>query len=392
MARLFTDGAEQAAGQLTTQWTANDNTAPTFVTTAPHSGTYHYRCNTSASQSGVRRDLASAVTSGTYFTRFYWRAATLPNANVIVHVAAASTSGNAGAHILYDNINAQFQVKNVVSTNVAQGTVTLTTGTWYRVELKIVVSDTVGSIEMKYFIGDSTTPLETLTPTGTDTMVTNSQRFYFGSFNVANTGDTYFDDIAINDATGSFQNSYPGPGKIFTLKANGDNAVAWTKSGSAPAATNWQGVDETPTVAPNDGTDYNGDSGNTNVDRLNLTDMGAEVTSNAVIALVDVYARVACGAAVANNMLLRIWDEAATSTDGPTMTVNGTTWRIMSTAEHLVYDAAGKTKANLDSFSAGYVGSGAATDERRVTALWANVEWLEAAAAAGNPWYAYAQM
>jgi len=378
--RLFTDGAEQGAAALTTQWTAQ-TIGPTFVTTAPHSGTYHYRFLSAANTIFIYRSLASSVTSGTYYTRFYVRFATAPNA-ITTLFSVVSSGGNASARVLYDNANAQFQAKNDISGNVAQGTVTITTGVWYRVEFKIVVGDSGGSIEMKYFSGDSTVALETLTPTGTDTMVVNNQRFQIGLFGVNNTGNVYFDDIAINDATGAFQNTYPGPGKIFTLKANGDNAVAWTKAGSSPQATNWQGVDETPTVAPNDGTDYNADSGSTNVDRLTLSNLGAEVPANATIVLADVYARAGCGAAGScstNNskLLLRLWDEGGSSTDGPTISPSNTanTWTILSTAEHLVFNATGKTKANFDSFNAGYVGTGVGADEKWVTAVWVNVEW-----------------
>jgi len=253
-------------------------------------------------------------------------------------------------------------------------------------ELKVIIGNS-GSWELKLFTGDSTTATETISATSVDTLFTNHQRHTFGAFTPAHTGDTYFDDIAINDAAGSFQTGYPGPGKIYTLKADGDNAVAWTKAGSAAQATNWQGVDETPTVTPNDGTDYNADSGSTNVDRLTLTNLGAEVTSNATIVLADAWARIGCGAAglcTTNSSLLklRIWDEGGTSTDGTAISPSDTasTWTILNTDEHLVYNASGKTKTNFDTFNIGYVGSGAGVDEKWVTAVWVNVEWIETAA------------
>jgi len=44
-------------------------------------------------------------------------------------------------------------------------------------------------------------------------------------------GNLYIDDIAFNDTSGSFENSYPGLGGIFFLKANGAGATQeWTPS------------------------------------------------------------------------------------------------------------------------------------------------------------------
>lgn len=76
-------------------------------------------------------------------------------------------------------------------------------------------------------------------------------------------------------------------------------------------------------------------------------------------------------------MALKVWDEGGSGTEGPTMTVNSTTWRILTGVEHQAYDISAKTKASLDSFSAGYIAKSGAV-EKRISALWANVEWIEA--------------
>mgnify|MGYP001606696916 FL=1 len=58
-------------------------------------------------------------------------------------------------------------------------------------------------------------------------------------------GDLYFDDMAINDNTGSTQNSWPGPGKIVHLQP--DSAGDTDNSTTTP--TGWQQVDE---ITPDD--------------------------------------------------------------------------------------------------------------------------------------------
>jgi hypothetical protein len=130
---------------------------------------------------------------------------------------------------------------------------------------------------------------------------------------------------------------------------------------------------------PVDATNFNTDAQATNVDRLGLSAMPAEVTSDATIISADVYARVSA-ASTATSMLLRIWDQAGTPTDGPSISLPSSTWKILTTAEHLVYNASAKTKANLDSFDVGYIGGAADGYTKQIGDLWVNVEWLEAAA------------
>jgi hypothetical protein len=49
------------------------------------------------------------------------------------------------------------------------------------------------------------------------------------------------------------------------------------------------------------------------------------------------------------------------------------------TAEHQVLDLGTRTKANVQDFDIGYDNiTDDATRDRRVSALWANVEWIEA--------------
>jgi hypothetical protein len=54
----------------------------------------------------------------------------------------------------------------------------------------------------------------------------------------------YFDDVAVNDTTGSINNSWPGRGGIYAVRPSGAGAYTeWSVSG---ASANWDAVDEVP--------------------------------------------------------------------------------------------------------------------------------------------------
>ena len=130
------------------------------------------------------------------------------------------------------------------------------------------MSDTVGTIEARLYLGDATTPLETLNISGEDTLNTGTVRTIIG--NTANsTYDFHIDDVVSIISTGAAPTTQLGPTKIALTDPTGEVSVGWTKAGSSVAPTNWEGVDEVPGAAPNDGVDYN--QATTNVtDRLSL--------------------------------------------------------------------------------------------------------------------------
>jgi len=372
--RLFTCGFEE--NDLTnTMWSTTVGNAPGLNTTSPHSGTYRMVTNNAAASSIVRAQLAANKTSGTLFIRFYFNTPTAaPASNVEIFRNQSNAASNAlGVQLLTTGV---LRLQNSVSSTTTDGAQVLAIDTWYRIEIRHLIADSGGEMELRLYLGDSTSALETLSITNEDTMPTNIALLRFGKGSSIG-GVFRYDDIAINDAQGSFQNSWPGPGKIYLVKPDADVSVAWTKSGT-PEATNWQGVDELP-GAPNDATDFNSDSGTTNVDRLGLGDLGAEVTSDADIILADVYARVRGGAA-SQTMILRIWDQGGTSSDGPSIALPNATWGILTFTEHLVFNAGTRTKANIADFNAGYKGNSGAS-AKDVTALWVNVEWIESAGA-----------
>lgn len=389
MSRLFTCGFEE--GNFSTvlnagivAWTGGAGSSVTVVTTSPHSGQYHMRQpGGAANVGGPRRDLNSAKTSGTVFYRVYWNPATLPTSGTTVRIFLVKSGGASEAfNVRYNRTTGFVELVNVANaSDTVSGGQAISAGTWYRIEVRHFIHDTLGELQMKLFAGDSTTPLDDIACAVGDTLPTSIQQIFIGSETSVNDGRVfYYDDVAINDdGTGlsDGQTSWCGPGKIaLMVPASDTGTVQWTLGGSAPAATHFGGVSEVPTVAPDDGTTNNTDSGTTNVDRLGLTAMPSEVTSDATIILADTSARVSADAA-SQTMILRMWDESSATTDSLSISLGNGTWATTTSTQHLVVNTAGKTKANLNNFNIGYKGNSGAS-AKRVSVLWTNVEWLEA--------------
>ncbi|MCI0624847.1 MAG: hypothetical protein L0387_24945, partial [Acidobacteria bacterium] len=258
------------------------------------------------------------------------------------------------------------------------GSTDITTNTWYRVEVRHLLSDTVGELQLRLYDGDSTSTIDDVSLTGEDTLPTNIQQFFLGNL-LSSTYDVNFDDVAINNDSGTFQNSWPGPGKIALVAPASDDTVQWTRQGAGCTATNTDCVDDVPGT-PDDATGYNDNGTSGNTDRLNKDALPAEVPSDADIILVDVYARFGgSGTAGVRQCSVELWDEGGNQTSGPTTGLCDTTgWNLMGTDDHLVFDAGARTKANLDDadFDIGYANR--SNHSNRVSAVWANVEWIEA--------------
>ncbi len=380
MARRCTLGFEEggttpfAALGLSTVTTAGngENSMVTSATTAPHSGTYCYRSRTTAPLAGsiasITKSTGVSKTSGTAWLvgMFKWHthsAGTLSFAD-IQNSSATSVYrvGITAGHLLV--------LTNLITTTAQTGANALAADTWYRLELTMLVDNAAGALTLNAYVGDSLTVYDTLTITGEDTLTTNIQRLRMGlTVASSNDWDFYFDDWRwVDDAAGAGDTAVPGPGKLALMPVASDVAVTWTPTSGG---TNALMVDDVP-GDPDDATTTTTDSGTTNVDRLALTALPAEVPSDAVISLVSVEARLSAGAA-SQTMITRVWDEVGTSTDSAVLSLGNGTWSNF----FLAALTAGKTKANLNAFNVGYKGN-TGVSAKSVTAIWMNVEWIEA--------------
>ncbi len=394
--RLFTCGFEENAVLTTTMFSTTVGTV-SIGSTAPHSGTYRLdTVNTAGNEYAQRTFTAHSTVGSKLHFRFYFRADdATPTAETQVFADGSSTPA-LGLQILLET-SGVLRLKNVVATTTVDSSVTLSDNTWYRIEAEHELGETTaGSMTMKLY--DDTVPfgtlLDTITLTAQDTIpdaVASISLIRIGK--TASASVFSYDDIAMNDSTGSVQTSYAGQGKIYLISPNSDVSIKWeTDAGGTDNATFAQ-IDEIPGTL-NDA-DFNQVSsavdaadalGANGIDRLGLTDLGAEVTANATITLLQIYGRVGSTQGSAAHLQLDLWDEASTKTTGPSLSVGVTGWTTVAglgDVAQFVYDAAGggKTTANINSFNIGYEPlTDVISRQRQVAALWVNVEWTEVAA------------
>jgi len=153
---------------------------------------------------------------------------------------------------------------------VDTGSAVLTADTWWVIEVYISIANSGGQVTVK--VNGATD----ISYTG-DTQVGSTdgiRAFRFGAHGVGNnTGITkkYLDDIAVNDTSGSQQNSWIGQGGVYLLKPSADGTQNdWTPSAGAD---NYALVDEVPASA----TDYISSDTSTDIDLFELEDLPAEI-------------------------------------------------------------------------------------------------------------------
>lgn len=113
----------------------------------------------------------------------------------------------------------------------------LNTGQWYYVELNVDHANTSAEARVDGVSFASTTSVS---------LSDDYDAVYFGSPAFAATFDINWDDVAINDSTGSYQNSFAGAGKIVYMRPNA--------AGDSAATSNlYTEIDE---INPNDATDF----------------------------------------------------------------------------------------------------------------------------------------
>lgn len=176
-------------------------------------------------------------------------------------------SGNTQILISYTNTGSLLQVFRGTGTLLATTPVTLSI--WYYLELKIIISSSIGSVLLKL----NNTPVVNLTNTNTQNTGNNTANGiqFGGSPTNRPTSNFDIDDLYVCDTTGTYNNDFLGEVKVSTLTPNGaGNYSQFTKSGSSPAATNYQGVNEIPA---NDDTSYNSSNVPNQIDTFTFTDL-----------------------------------------------------------------------------------------------------------------------
>ena len=226
MARILSDGAEDPRG-IALSMTGYVATNAAIVTSPVRSGAKAYRLVTYAGTGYMYKNF-TGLADGYY--RCAWRV-TINNNTVKTIRFRNGTTELITLGLSTANQNFQILVGGSV---VATGTFVYALDVYYLLEFYIKIDDGAGVIQMKVdgkldidYSGD--------TKPGAQTTIDN---WYWAS---VGGGDTYIDDIAINDTSGAADNSWCGDGRIIYYTGNGAGDV----TGLTPnTGANYAAIDE----------------------------------------------------------------------------------------------------------------------------------------------------
>jgi hypothetical protein len=209
-------------------------------TTNVRSGTYAARDVDVSGTNYVLGQVYSSDQATIGYIRAYIYIVSLPSANSAI-VGFATTAGVVLADITLKT-DGTLQLKARNASNIGSASSVLSLNKWYSLELKYDASVATDTLEAR---------LDGVTfASGNNSSNGDWGGYYIAGFSNSSARDLWFDDVAINDDSGSFQNSWPGEGKIIHLRPNaaGDTSE-WTDGGFT---NTYADVDE---VTPNDATD-----------------------------------------------------------------------------------------------------------------------------------------
>ncbi len=374
VARLWTGGAELNSSTDDVEVTLNSG-AIAVTSSRVRSGAYAWRANPSGATGFWRQHVLSSNSSNTGYLRVYVNIATAPGGTIQL----IRFSNVSNAHVASLRLNADRTVGLFAADNsqVGSNSAALSLDTWYRLELKLDGSTATSALEGKV---DGTT-----FASGNNSSAAPWGCILWGAIAGNNTSDIYFDDVAINDSTGSFQNSWPGEGKVIHLRPNAaGDASDWSND--------YASVDE---VTPDDATTLSASYQLNQTDDHNLDASGLSGTDTVRIVSVGVRFNRAAGAGTNSQFVLRV--KAASSgtvEESSALTASSTTWATNQVAVPrsyplTLYDLPGAsttawTASDLDSAQIGYriSSAGSSGREAQVSAVWMLVEYVASTAIA----------
>jgi hypothetical protein len=356
-------------------------------TSTKRSGAYALRLNNlgSSNASSVGHLFRTADTTPVY-ARFYFRLVTAPSSATTPIFALQVSSGTIRASIRLTTGGA---IQLVDDTTVIGASRQLATNVWHRIEIFADSTNASGSrvitgrLDGIEFASSSTATLGTIGAVAFGGNLVGSE--------TATGGEWFFDDIQINDTSGSVENSWPGEGRIVHARPNaaGDSNTWQTASGGSGSgsSTNYEAVNE---IYPNDATTYLRRTTTTiKVDDYNITnssDLG--IIPLDTIRFLAVGARGGATSATANtarNVLLRIKGQSGGTVSKSAQidwSVSG--WITHSDPTPRNYKLVAYTNpqssdawstSTLDTAQIGIENASSSTTEARVSTMWALVAY-----------------
>lgn len=251
MARLVTCGFEQQQVSITSDAcegegfaVGNGGTAgPTIDTGVKRSGAAALKCAKS------NYAVWNAISGGTpddstwHYLRAYFRFDANPSSASVRVLRGLRNSGGWTLALRTDGKLVLCEGASVGGTQIGALSAALSTGTWYRLEVAWQAKNGGGAQQIQVRLDDAAI-VETTASIGSGT----HGQILAGDSQNTETPNFYFDDVALNDSSGSAQNSWPGDGAIILLKPVGDNNVSGWSTGSGGDANWWESHNNTPPI------------------------------------------------------------------------------------------------------------------------------------------------
>lgn len=219
------DGTNSAAGGDAFTYF---NGSPVYTATAMH-GSKAIDCTASGVAAATGWDAFTGTLTFAY--RWYLRRTATPSTAAQIMTCRNSTQVIHSVNIRTDN---KLQItQGDGSVSIATCATTLTQDTWYRVEATMTVATTsTGSMTWNLYLGDSTTPTETLGPyTNLNFGSTTIQYWRIGKQATSGSIGLIFDDPNINNAATLIG---PYSGALDTVRPSSvTSAGTWTVGGSS---------------------------------------------------------------------------------------------------------------------------------------------------------------
>lgn len=400
-ARLWTSGLE--LNDALTEFGDTSGTV-SVSTTQVRTGTYALRSNPTTARGDADINFGTGIEGADVYARFYLYIASAPNADTPIFEFTNSSGHSICGLQLKTDRTLQLYVYTDTGTpssaanHIGSPSSVLSTATWYRIEVSC--NRAAG--------GNPTTSAARIDGTqfasGSKTVNGGSggiQRYYFGvdvtGWGQTATADLYFDDIAINDTTGSAQTSFPGSGRVAISRPNaqGDNnpdGCNETTCGGG-IANAYLELDE---ITPDTSTFIDLDSA------ASIGDFGMQNASTIGIDSYDTVTLIDVGIAIEEEVsTATLYAPRIKSTSGGTVSspsaadVGDTAWRINPTGlteytNRLVSYTDPTTSVawtptginSVDSMQVGVASTDA--DDINVSALWAYVEFVDGSPAVVN--------
>lgn len=228
MTRVFHTGFEWQSVTDGMEHRSNFDT-PAIDTTIKHSGEASLRCSGSLG-AGLYRGFDHLIASQTVvYARWYFYIDSLEQvANVAVTMDLFLGTTNALTLQIYNDGGGVYTCYPFVNNyGTALATFTVGIDAWHYIEVYYDTTAADGSekVTIKYDGSDQVTRTDLTLTSKTITVI--QAGMYNGSASAITGTDVYFDDIAINNGTGTLNNSWCGEGKIVAslLTGAGDNAA-----------------------------------------------------------------------------------------------------------------------------------------------------------------------